>query len=51
MKVDLMDKVQIVQNREMTKTQIASDNQKKEREFIEKQIKQLEDFLKTQQPK
>eukprot|EP00942_MAST-04A_sp_MAST-4A-sp1_P000104 g104.t1 len=49
MKVDLMDKVEIVQNREMTKTKTARESQKKEREFIEKQIKQLEDFLKTQQ--
>ena len=49
MKVDLMGKVEIVQNREMTKTKTARESQKKEREFIEKQIKQLEDFLKTQQ--
>ena len=49
MKVDLMDKVEIVQNREMTKTKTARESQKKEREFIEKQIKQLEGFLKTQQ--
>ena len=49
MKVDLMDKVKIVQDREAFKTKTAQDSQEQERQYIQKQIQQLQDFLKTQQ--
>jgi dynein light intermediate chain len=49
MKVDLMDKVEIVQNREMTKTKTARESQKKEHEIQLKQTKNIKNKHKITQ--
>ena len=47
--LDLQDKIKVVEEREIGKTQYALDQQQKERDFIQRQNAQLTEFLKSQQ--